>query len=343
METWLVTGGAGYIGTSLIEYILSQENHSEPLPRVFIYDNFSAFSMSTYFDQKKKFSPIIVENTSSPLEKNQVGIIEGDIIDCDKLNSTILHADRIIHLAANTGVQPSLKDPASDCKTNILGTLYLLELARKLHTKRFIHASSSAPMGDSKELPYNEKSLPAPLSPYGASKLAGESYVSVYQKTFGVSAASLRFSNIYGVGCHHKGSVVAQMTKDALQNGKIQINGNGSQTRDMLPIELLNKMIYEVLIAPEHKLQTSLFQLGTGRERTVTSIANEIIVLLKERFNKNIDIVYNDALSGDVMKNYSDIQAFSSQFFKPCLDDYKDTLSDTIDYIYHLKENGRNQ
>ena len=203
----------------------------------------------------------------------------------------------------------------------------------------FIHASSESPLGSSEDFPYNERSLPRPVSQYGVSKLSGEAYVNVYSNTLGLPGISLRFSNVYGSGCFNKGSVVSKMTQDALKFNKILVFGDGRQTRDMLPIDLLNKMIFEVLTATQVP-QGLILQLGTGVETTMVYLAQVIQERLRSKYSIPVEILHKDALPGDVRRGLSDITLFEETFFIPNMDQYGYALNETIDYIFDLKESG---
>ena len=141
--------------------------------------------------------------------------------------------DTIIHLAANTGVGPSIEKPQVDMSVNIIGTFNYLEASRVNKISKFIFASSGAPIGEV-EPPIHEEIPPHPLSPYGASKLAGEGYCSAYKNTFGIETVVLRFGNVYGPGSINKSSVVAKFIRKAINGDILEIYGDGMQTRDFI-------------------------------------------------------------------------------------------------------------
>ena len=143
-------------------------------------------------------------------------------------------ADVVIHLAANTGVGPSVENPRMDCETNVTGTLNALEAARAAGAGRFVFASSGAPLGVQTP-PLHEEMAPHPASPYGASKLAGEGYCSAWFHSFGVETVVLRFGNVYGEGSTRKASVVAKFIKRALAGEVLEIYGDGSPDQGLHP------------------------------------------------------------------------------------------------------------
>lgn len=175
---YLVTGGCGFIGTNLINRILKNKDNE-----VVVIDNLLVGSK----DNLHPRAELVVEN----------------ITDLSAALGVCKDIDVIIHLAANTGVPVSVKDPMKDCMSNVVGTLNYLEAARFNGVKKFIFASSSAVPG-AYDPPYNEKLFIRPISPYGASKGAGESYCHVYNATYGVETIALRFSNVYGAFSMHK-------------------------------------------------------------------------------------------------------------------------------------------
>jgi UDP-glucose 4-epimerase len=167
--------------------------------------------------------------------------------------------DVIVHLAANTGGEPSVRDPHQDCVTNVLGTLNSLEAARHNGVKRFVFASSGAPLGAC-EPPLHEELAPNPVSPYGASKPAGEGYCSAYYCTFGVETVALRLGNVYGSGSSHKSSVIATFIQQARQG----------ETWDFIYIDDLVRAIE--LAATSEGVGGEVFQVATSRETTVAEL-----------------------------------------------------------------------
>lgn len=211
--------------------------------------------------------------------------------------------DVIVHLAANTGVAPSVENPRMDCETNVLGTLNYLEAARKNKIKRFVFASSGAPAGEV-EPPIHEELPPHPVSPYGASKLAGEGYCSAYYRTFDVETVCLRFGNVYGPYSGKKDSVVAKFIKQALAGETLEIYGDGNQTRDFIYI---NDLIHAVkLAAIKDNAAGEIFQIATSRETTVKEITQLIVSELEKKQIKGVEIKFSQPRKGDVKRNYSD-------------------------------------
>ena len=292
---WLVTGGCGFIGRSLINDLLADQGHA-----IRIIDNLSVGSRKE-LAEITPFSEVSSHLPSFP-RPGEVELVVGDILDEELAVRAVLGADVIIHLAANTGVGPSVENPRLDCMLNVIGTLNYLEAARKTGPKRFVFASSGAPAGEC-EPPIHEELPPHPVSPYGASKLAGEGYCSAYYRTFGVETVSLRFSNVYGPLSSRKESVVAKFIKRGMRGQPLEIYGDGSQTRDFLYIDDLVQAVRYAATVKDIGGET--FQIATARETTVDEIARKIQKLFAER-KQPLSLVFRNPRRGDVNRNFSD-------------------------------------
>src|SRR5829696_7233277 len=160
-----------------------------------------------------------------------VELVVGDILDDGLALRAAEGADVIVHFAANTGVMPSIENPRADCMSNVVGTLNYLVAARHNGARRFVFASSGGTTIGEAAPPIHEEMVPHPVSPYGASKLAGEGYCSAYYGTFGIDTVALRFGNVYGPLSGHKNSVVARFIKRASGAEVLEIYGDGTQAR----------------------------------------------------------------------------------------------------------------
>jgi UDP-glucose 4-epimerase len=215
----------------------------------------------------------------------------------------------IIHFAANTGVEPSVENPRSDCITNVIGTLNYLEGARINSVKRFVFASSGAPVGECTP-PIHEEMPAHPVSPYGASKLAGEGYCSAYFRSFGINTVVLRFGNVYGPGSGHKNSIVAKFIRQAFDGETLEIYGDGSQTRDFLYIDdLINAA---VKAASVDNVGGEIFQIATYKESTINEITEIISRFLKQFAGLETKIKFGEHRKGDVSRNFSDVSKAKS-------------------------------
>ena len=212
--------------------------------------------------------------------------------------------DAVVHLAANTGVMPSIEDPMEDCMSNVIGTVNYLEAVKLARVKRFVLASSGAPLGE-QEPPIHEEMVARPISPYGASKLCGEAYCSAYYGSFGVETVVLRFGNVYGPRSRHKGSVVAKFIKHIFVGEALPIYGDGNQTRDFI---FVDDLVNAILLALERPgVGGEVFQIATHREHTVGEVAEVLNKLAEKHLGRKSEIVYEEERKGEVRRNYSDI------------------------------------
>ena len=321
-KNWLITGGCGFLGTSLIKRLLENSSNN-----IRVIDNFSTGQPSDLRDVCN-FCELDPENiTKFP---SRVELVKGDIIDGDLAVKVSKGCDIIVHLAANTGVGPSVKNPKNDMINNVFGTFNYLEAARINKASRFIFASSGAPVGEV-EPPIHEELAPHPVSPYGASKLAGEGYCSAYKKTYGLDTIILRFSNIYGPGSLNKSSVIAKFIKNAINNEILEIYGDGMQTRDFIYIDDLIDAI--ILSAKSNKFGGEIFQIATNCETTIREMVDMLSIELSKKGVNNIIKKNISSRIGDVKRNYSDTSKIFNNFgWRPKIK-LKKGLSKTIEYF----------
>jgi UDP-glucose 4-epimerase len=230
-------------------------------------------------------------------------LISGSILDDQLVLQAARGVDIFVHLAANTGVELSIRDPRSDCITNVLGTLNCLEAARHQRVKRFILASSGAPMGAC-EPPVHENKVPHPISPYGASKLAGEGYCSAYFHTFGLETVALRFGNVYGPYSRHKNSVVAKFIRQAMRGEPLDIYGDGHQTRDFIYIDDLVRAIQ--LAATVEGIGGEIFHIATNAETSVGELVDRLVPVLAQVGITDVRVRYQTLRVGEMRRNFSD-------------------------------------
>jgi UDP-glucose 4-epimerase len=275
MKRVLVTGGAGFIGANLVRLLLENE------VGVTVFDNGRAAAPSEYLDGL------------------HVEVIDGDITDRKALERAVPNHDAIVHLAAQSGVPTSLEDPEEDCRLNVLGTLRTLDAARQAGIDRFVFASSNAPLGR-QEPPSSEDKAPLPVSPYGASKLAGEAYCLAYNGSWGLRTIALRFANVYGPFSAHKASVVAKFIRAIRTDGKLDLYGGGEQTRDFVYVHDLCRAI---LLSLRSDVGGEVFQIGTGTETSIRRLASLLAAIAAT------DVETSDAppLRGDVRRSRSSI------------------------------------
>jgi UDP-glucose 4-epimerase len=272
-RTVLITGGAGFIGSNLARRLADGGD------RVRILDDLS-IGQTAY------------------LRGIPYDLVRGSLADPAVVRGAVAGVDAIVHLAARAGIDDSVRDPLGTFEANVAWSVGLLDAARVAGVHRFVFASSNAAAGDHPP-PSDETDLPHPISPYGASKLAVEAYGQAYAATFGLAACALRFSNAYGPNSLHKRSVVAAWLRAGLTGRPIEINGDGSQTRDFVFVDDLAGAVVAALAAPEADVAGELFQAGTGVETTVTQLADAIAAAV----GGTVEIRHGPARVGDVARN----------------------------------------
>jgi UDP-glucose 4-epimerase len=297
---WLITGGCGFIGRTLIRCIAR-----DPGASFRIVDDLSA---GTREELCATLDFIELDSDDRNVEwsnwtRSRAEFIAVDVRDAGAAERLAAGADVIVHLAANTGVTPSIQDPMRDCTTNVIGTLNYLEACRLNRVPRFVFASSNAPIGEC-EPPIHEELAAHPVSPYGASKLAGEAYCSAYARSFGIETVALRFANCYGPLSSHKSSVVAKYVREALAGTGWEIYGDGEQTRDFIFVEDLAEAI--VLAATAKAVGGEVFQIATNVETTVRELATKLATTLKAHGISPPDIRQSSPRIGDMKRNYAD-------------------------------------
>ena len=292
----LITGGLGFIGLAVIRRLLADTDVN-----IRVYDNHSVGTRAglAAIAEVKDLDP----NAPYAPWNTRLSLARADVKDGDRLASMASGAQVVIHLAASTGVAPSVTDPLMDCRENVLGTLNALDACRTEDIGRFVFASSGAPLGEQVP-PLHENMAPRPASPYGASKLAGEGYCSAYWQAFGVETVALRFGNVYGPGSDNKSSVVAKFIKQALSGETLEIYGDGGQTRDFIYIDDIASAI--IAAANVDNVGGEVFQIATSAETTVNEISAQLIRVLSDAGIETPDVIHADARCGDVKRNYSD-------------------------------------
>jgi UDP-glucose 4-epimerase len=309
---WLITGGCGFLGTSLIKDLQNEGGHfvrvvdnlsvgsREDLAKVCKFTETPSSSLLTPNSSPAFNSSLLTPHSSL---SSHVELVVGDILDENLAMEAARDMDVIVHLAANTGVGPSVENPRLDCVTNIIGTLNYLEAARHNKVKRFVFASSGAPVGEC--TPPIHEELPAhPVSPYGASKLAGEGYCSAYFRTFGVETVALRFGNVYGPLSGHKNSAVAKFIRQAMNGETLEIYGDGKQTRDFIYIGDLVRAVR--LAASVDGIGGEVFQIATNAETTIGELVELLIPVLRQSGIESVNVNHAAPRLGDVMRNFSD-------------------------------------
>ncbi|NUN07816.1 MAG: SDR family NAD(P)-dependent oxidoreductase [Ignavibacteriaceae bacterium] len=281
MRKVLVTGGAGFIGSHIVESFVSEGWE------VTVLDNFSTGH---------------IDNLGSVQER--ITIIEGDIRNQKVVDTAIEGASVVIHLAALASVPASFNNPLETYDVNFTGTQIVLDSARRHGVERFAFASSSAVYGDTEQLPITEKNEDNPLSPYGVSKLLGEKLCRFYFTAYGLKTVIFRFFNAYGPrqNPYSEYSAVIPKFLSLISEGNTPtIFGDGEQTRDFIFIEDLVKA-HHLALEAENGFGQPL-NLGSG-ERTSL---NELLAMISKQLGKAINVNYTAPRKGDIIHSYCNI------------------------------------
>ncbi len=270
----LVTGGCGFIGANLVPKLLSAG------AEVRVLDNLARGSRDYVSDVR------------------DVELLVGDIRDAETVARALEDVTRIAHLAAFGSVAESVEEPFQNFEVNVRGTLVLLrEAARSV--EKFVFASTGgAIMGDTPP-PVDERSLPWPISPYGASKLCGEAYLHAFAGSFGLPGVALRFANVYGPLSEHKKGAVTNFVTRALRREPLVVYGDGSATRDFLYVDDLCDGIVAALDAPLHD---EVIHLASGNETSIDELARLVLELTGA---EDVPIRYEARRRGEIERTFA--------------------------------------
>ncbi|MBX2842600.1 MAG: SDR family oxidoreductase [Flammeovirgaceae bacterium] len=284
----LVTGGAGFIGSNLVEKLLSLEN----VKKVRVLDNLSTGKMENIqeFDSNPKFE-----------------FLKGDIRDFDTCIKACQEIQVITHQAALGSVPRSINDPVTTNAVNISGTLNIFTAAKELGIKRVVYAASSSTYGDSPSLPKVEDKIGNPLSPYAITKYVNELYADVFAKLYGMEIIGLRYFNVFGPKQNPKGAyaaVIPLFMQAVIDDQPPKINGDGEQSRDFTFVENAVQANLKALFTENSEAVNQVYNVACG-ERTTLNELFQFIVEVAEK--KDIKPVYGPSRQGDVKHSLADV------------------------------------
>jgi UDP-glucose 4-epimerase len=281
----LVTGGAGFIGSNLVQHLLAG-NHE-----VSVLDDFSS-------GHRSNLAPF-----------PQVQLFEGDVRDEALVERAVEGAEAVFHLAASVGNKRSIDHPLLDASINVIGTLTVLEAARKAGVRKLVASSSAGIFGELKTLPIREDHPVEPDTPYGSSKLCMEKQCLAYAKLYDLEAVCLRYFNVYGPNQRFDayGNVIPIFAFKMLKGEPITIFGDGTQTRDFVNVR---DVVQANMKAAQALGVSGAFNIGCGERITI----NELVAELQTASGIQVQASYGDPRPGDVLHSQADISAAQTAF-----------------------------
>ncbi|MBI4055714.1 MAG: SDR family oxidoreductase [Elusimicrobia bacterium] len=308
-ERWLVTGGAGFIGSHIAQTLVRQGHF------VRILDDFSTGKR----EHLRGF-------------ENEVEILEGDLRDPEAVRRATEGIEYISHQGALRSVPKSMDNPRDTHEINITGTLYLLLAAKQAHVRRLVYASSSSVYGDGRRFPQRESQKPSPISPYAASKLAAEHYCVLFSKTFGLETVSLRYFNVYGPRQDPESlysAVIPRFMEQAQRGEALEVHWDGKQSRDFTFVEDVVRA--NLLAAKAPKASGGVFNIANGDSHSLL----ELIRILEKILGRKPPRRHTPKRAGDVRKTWADIsQARKLLGYRPRFH-FEEGLRKTWNYFQH--------
>lgn len=311
MAKYLVTGGAGFIGSNIVEELVRRKK------KVVVLDSFVTGK---------------IENLKPFLKK--ITLIKGDIRSRRDLNKALKGVDYVIHQAALRSVPRSVDDPFTTNDINITGTLNLLVAARDHNVKRVVYASSSSAYGDAKHFPQRETDIPAPISPYGVAKLAAEYYCTTFAKTFGLETVSLRYFNVFGPRQNPDSkysAVIPAFLFTMAKGASPVVEWDGRQSRDFTYVGNVVEANLCACTAPGVSGET--FNVACGTTTSVIDIVNQLNTILGTK----IKPIYAPKRNGDVRKTYADVSKMKRLLKIKRIIGFEEGLRRTVDWFIQHK------
>ncbi len=304
---YLVTGGAGFIGSNLVEALLARGH------RVRVLDNFAT-------GNRENLKPFL----------GQIELIEGDLRSYHIVREAVSGMDFVLHQGALPSVPRSIQDPVTTNDVNVTGTLNLLHAALDARVQRVVFASSSSIYGNSPELPKREDMIPNPLSPYAVSKLAGEKYCQVFSQIYGLHTVCLRYFNVFGPRQNpdsQYSAVIPKFIKAILCDQRPTIYGDGEQSRDFTFVE---NVVSANILATEVDCPPGMVMNCAAHQRITL---NELVEHVNRILSKKIQPEYTDPRPGDVKHSFADIALIKKTLgYEPAVY-FEDGLRRTIEWF----------
>jgi nucleoside-diphosphate-sugar epimerase len=308
-----VTGGAGFIGSHVVERLLRDGG------RVRVFDNFST--------GRRENLPFAREFA------DRLEIIDGDLRDLAAVQGAVSGVGVIYHQAAMRSVPRSVDDPLGANDNNVTGTLHVLEAARRSAVRRVVYASSSSVYGDNPELPKREDQTLAPISPYAVSKTADELYARVWTKLYGVETVGLRYFNVFGPRqdpASEYAAVIPRFILWGLRGVALEVHGDGEQSRDFTYID--NVVESNLLAAQAPDAAGEAFNVGCGERTSLL----QVIALIEKMIGRRIEIRHHPKRSGDVAHTLADVSKAKRLLGYSPLVDFPEGLRRTVEFFKPL-------
>jgi UDP-glucose 4-epimerase len=322
MAKYLVTGGAGFIGSNIVEELVRQKGLSPKgtVPKIGtirVLDNFIT-------GKRENLKPFL----------GKIELVEGDIRNRKDLDRALKGIDFVLHQAALRSVARSVEDPFMTNEVNVFGTLNLLVAAKGHKVKRVVSASSSSAYGDVKSFPQKETDYPSPISPYGVSKLAAENYCVTFAKTFGLETVSLRYFNVFGPRQNPESkysAVIPMFISKMLKGESPMMEWDGKQSRDFTYVANVVEANLRAAVTPG--ISGEVFNIACGTTTSVNEIVSELNRLLKT----DIKPVRGPKRPGDVRKSYADIKKMKRLLGIKNIVGFKDGLQLTLKWFREIR------
>ncbi|MBD3216937.1 MAG: NAD-dependent epimerase/dehydratase family protein [candidate division Zixibacteria bacterium] len=306
---YLVTGGAGFIGSNIIAELLRQNK------KVRVIDNFST-------GRRENLAPLA----------NRIELVDGDIREYWTVMDAMEGVDYVLHQAALPSVIRSVRAPLTANEVNVTGTLNLLEASRKAGVKKFVYASSSSVYGESETLPKTEDMKPAPLSPYANNKLTGEHYCMIYNRLYDLPTVCLRYFNVFGPNqdpSSQYSAVIPKFIFALLSGVQPTIFGDGQQSRDFTYIA--NTVYANLLAAEKDDVRGEIFNIACGERYTLLKLLEELNGII----GTNIEPSFTKERPGDIKHSLADVSRAQEILGYKTLTSFREGLEETV---AHFKE-----
>lgn len=308
MAKYLVTGAAGFIGSNIVHFLVARGEEVRGL------DNMSHGRRENIADILDKFD-----------------FREADVNDFDAMRSACEGMDFVLHQGAVGSVPRSIEDPVGTNRSNVGGTVAVLQAAREAGVKRVVYAGSSSVYGDTPTLPKRESMPPEPISPYAVSKYAGELYAQSFSRIMGLETVSLRYFNVFGPRQHPSSdyaAVIPKFVSQMLRGEQPTIFGDGKQTRDFTFIDNVVSVNLLACHAPANQVSGRTFNVATGKSFSL----NELYAILQQLTGFSNPPLYKGARAGDVHDSLADISAAEKALGYKNLVEFNEGLRRTVDW-----------